>query len=200
MKKWLIAIASVLLTGVASAQTTRAVTDADPLAAINSLRTELVDSFNKGDVDRLLVHLAPDVVITWQNGEVCRGPEQVRAYYKKMMSGPDRIVASVQSNPQVIDRHLYGDWAVSWGVMNDHFTLTDGRDLDMNSKFTATIARSGDEWKVTSFHLSVNVFDNAILGLAIRKASMWAAVIVGVVALVAGIVFGRLTKRKPGPA
>ena len=29
---------------------------------------------------RILEHLDPDVVVTWQNGEVCRGREQVRAY------------------------------------------------------------------------------------------------------------------------
>jgi ketosteroid isomerase-like protein len=198
MKKCLIAIALALLLGNSgSAQTTQAHNDADALNAINLLRTELVDSFNKGDLDRLLSHLAPDVVITWQNGEVCRGPQQVRDYYEKMMTGPNKVVAAVSSNPQVTDRHIYGDWAVSWGVMNDHFQLTDGSDLDMNSKFTATIARTGDEWKVTSFHLSVNAFDNSILRLAIRKASIWVGCIVGVVALLVGIVLGRLSKRKP---
>lgn len=197
MKTMLIAIASLFLCTLASAQTTQAVKDADPMTAINSLRTELVDSFNKGDLDRLLSHLSPDVVITWQNGEVCRGPEQVRAYYNKMMTGPDKVVASVKSDPQVTDRHIYGDWAVSYGVMNDHFTLTDGSDLPMNSKFTATIARSGDAWKITSFHLSVNAFNNAILNLAMQKTATWAAIIVGVVALIAGIVIGRLSKAKP---
>lgn len=197
MKLMRFTIVSLLLTTLASAQTTQAVKDADPMTAINSLRTELVDSFNKGDLDRLLSHLSPDVVITWQNGEVCRGPEQVRAYYNKMMTGPDKVVASVKSDPQVTDRHIHGDWAVSYGVMNDHFTLTDGSDIPMNSKFTATIARSGDAWKITSFHLSVNAFDNAILGVAIRKTATWSIIIAGLLALVVGIVIGRLSKARP---
>src|SRR3954451_13129626 len=73
----------------AQAQTTKPVTDADPLAAINRLRAEMIDAFNKGDVDRLMSHVDPDVVATWQNGEVCRGPAAVRAYYDKMMTGPN---------------------------------------------------------------------------------------------------------------
>lgn len=197
MKLMRFTIVSLLLTTLASAQTTQAVKDADPMAAINSLRSELVDSFNKGDLDRLLSHLSADVVITWQNGEVCRGPEQVRAYYNRMMTGPDKVVASVKSDPQVTDRHIYGDWAVSYGVMNDHFTLTDGSDVPMNSKFTAAIARSGDAWKITSFHLSVNAFDNAILGVAIRKTATWSIIIAGLLALVVGIVIGRLSKARP---
>lgn len=197
MKLMRFTIVSLLLTTLASAQTTQAVKDADPMAAINSLRSELVDSFNKGDLDRLLSHLSADVVITWQNGEVCRGPEQVRAYYNRMMTGPDKVVASVKSDPQVTDRHIYGDWAVSYGVMNDHFTLTDGSDVPMNSKFTAAIARSGDAWKITSFHLSVNAFDNAILSVAIKKTATWSIIIAGLLALVVGIVIGRLSKARP---
>src|SRR5687768_1169465 len=77
------------------------VTSDDPTQAITLLRQELIDSFNKGDVDRLLSHLDPEVVITWQNAEVCRGPAQVRAYYDKMMTGPERRVEKVSSDPQV---------------------------------------------------------------------------------------------------
>jgi hypothetical protein len=59
-----IVLALLTVSSSARSQTTRAVTDADPIIAINLLRGELVDSFNKGDVDRLLSHLDPDVVIT----------------------------------------------------------------------------------------------------------------------------------------
>jgi uncharacterized protein (TIGR02246 family) len=175
------------------------VTADDPTQAIGLLRQELIDSFNKGDLDRLLSHLDPDVVITWQNGEVCRGPAAVRAYYDKMMKGPDRRVEKVSADPKVDDRHVYGDWAVSWGSMNDHFTLTDGSELAMNSRFTATIARRGDAWKVTSFHASVNAFDNPILGYAAKKAGTWSLVIGAALGLLIGAVGGMLIARRvPG--
>jgi ketosteroid isomerase-like protein len=178
------------------------VTSDDPTQAINLLRQELVDSFNKADLDRLLSHLDPDVVITWQNAEVCRGPAEVRAYYDKMMTGPERRVEKVSADPKVDDRHVYGDWAVSWGSMNDRFVLTDGSDLAMNSRFTATIARRGHAWKVTSFHVSVNAFDNPILGFAAKKAGTWALTIGGVVGLLIGLIAGMLIKRRRrhGPA
>jgi len=160
------------------------VTDPDPIKAINALRAELVDAFNKGDVDRLLSHLDPDVVVTWQNGEVCRGPQAFRAYYDRMMSGSNRVVASLSANPVVDDRHVYGDWAVSWGNLHDDYTLTDGSGFKFDSRFTASIARRGDAWKVTSFHASVNAFDNPILKIAEKK--------VGVVSGLGGIAGGLL--------
>lgn len=198
--------AAILLTSTvgARAQTSPAtapVTTSDPTQAITLLRQELIDSFNKGDLDRLLSHLDGDVVITWQNAEVCRGPDAVRAYYDKMMTGPDRRVEKVSADPKVDDRHVYGDWAVSWGSMNDRFVLTDGSDLSMNSRFTASIARRGDAWKVTSFHVSVNAFDNPILGYAAKKAGTWAGLLGALAGLLIGLVAGMMIKRRGrGPA
>jgi ketosteroid isomerase-like protein len=185
-----------LLADRVPAQATKPVTEADSIAAIAALRGELVDSFNKGDVERLLSHLDPEVVATWQNGEVCRGPEAVRAYYNKMMTGPGRIVARLSSNPVVDDRHVYGDWAVSWGNLHDSYELKDGTTFKFDSRFTATIARRGAEWKVTSFHASVNAFDNPVLKIAASKGATWAAVAAGVIGLGLGTVAGLLIGRR----
>ncbi len=140
--------------------------------AITRLREGLIDSFNKCDIDRLLGHLDENVIVTWQNGEVCRGPAGVKAYYNKMMQGDGHIVDKVSCDPQIDGRHVYGDWAVSWGHMNDAFVLKDGAEFKFNSNFTATIAKRGEQWKVTSFHVSVNAFENPILGVAIKKAGL----------------------------
>lgn len=187
---------AMLLVSPAFGQTSQPVMTPDATVAIGELRTELIDSFNAGDLPRLLSHLDPDVVITWQNGEVCRGPEQVRAYYDRMMNGANRVVTSVHSDPKVTDRHVYGDWAVSWGELNDHFILTDGSDLQMNSKFTATIVRHEGVWRVASFHLSVNAFDNSIMKLATRKTAMWVGGLALVGGLLVGLLAGRMSRRK----
>jgi ketosteroid isomerase-like protein len=181
-----------------AAPTAPAVTEPDALKAINLLRNELVDAFNKGDVDRLLSHLDPDVVATWQNGEVTRGPQGVRGYYNKMMTGPDRVVATLSAKPVVDDRHVYDDgrWAVSWGNLHDEYVLLDGTAFKFDSRFTATIARRGDVWKVTSFHASVSAFDNPILGIAARKAGTWAGVAGAAVGVLAGVVLGVVISRR----
>jgi hypothetical protein len=68
----------------------------------------------------------------------------------------------------------------------------------MNSRFTATIARRGEEWKVTSFHVSVNAFDNPILGYAAKKSGGWALTIGGVVGTLIGLIAGFMIKRRRG--
>jgi hypothetical protein len=91
----------------------------------------------------------------------------------------------------VLGRHIQGDWCVSWGDLNDHFTLSDGRDLPLNSHFTATIAKRGDHWMVSAFHVSVNAFDNPITALAVKKISLFA----GIAGLVAGILLTAIVTR-----
>ena len=141
-----------------------------------------MDSFNQGDIDRLLTFLDTNAVVTWQNGEVCEGTNAVKAYYDRMMKGDHPVVVKVTSDPKVLGRHIQGDWCVSWGDLNDHFTLSDGRDLSLNSHFTATIAKRGDHWMVAAFHVSVNAFDNPITVLAVKKVSL----IAGIAGLIAG--------------
>lgn len=197
MKKTFILLASLLLALVARSQPTPAAAPLDATAAITTLRTGLVDSFVKGDIDRLLTYLDPDVVVTWQNGEVCQGPEAVRAYYQKMMTGEQRVVKSITANPEILGRHVDTDWAVSWGNLHDDFTLVDGTRLPLNTLFTATIARRGNQWLVTGFHASVNVFDNPVLALAIRKTALWTGLGAGLVGIVLGALLTRLLGRRP---
>ena len=169
-------------------------------AAITRLREALVTSFTKGDIDGLLAHLAPDVVATWQNGEICRGPEAIRAFYARMMTGDKRVVREIKSEPEVLGRHVYGDWAVSWGNLHDHFVLTDGSDLPFNSVFTATIAKRGDRWLVTAFHTSVSAFENPVLALSTRKTALWLGLGGGAAGLLLGVVGARLLSRKKSAA
>jgi len=165
-------------------------------AAIAKLREGLVGSFKKGDIDGLLTHLDADVVVTWQNGEVCRGPEAVRAFYARMMTGEKRVVREIKSEPEVLGRQVHGDWAVSWGNLHDHFVLTDGSDLPFNSVFTATIAKRGDRWLVTAFHTSIGAFDNPVLSLATRKTALWLGLGGGAAGLLFGLILARAFARK----
>jgi ketosteroid isomerase-like protein len=186
MKKYLFILLALMSVSLSAPAQVGASTNSEVEQAITQLREGLIDSFNHGDIDRLITFLDTNAVITWQNGEVCEGPAAVKAYYERMMKGDHPVVSKVTSDPKVIGRHIQGDWAVSWGDMNDHFVLTDGRELPLNSHFTATIAKRGDRWLVSSFHVSVNAFDNPIMVLAVKKI----AIVAGIAGLVVGCMVG----------
>ncbi len=187
-------LCAVVVSGAAWAA--EPVTEPDAQKAIDKLRNLLVESFNKNDAAGLLQQLDENVVVTWQNGEVCVGHKELTAYSERMMNGPSKVVSKVHADPKVIGRHMQGDWAVSWGTLNDHFSLTDGSELDMNTRFTATIARRGEVWKVVAIHFSVNAFDNPILGIAAKKGATYGAVGGGIAGLLIGAVVVAVVKKK----
>jgi ketosteroid isomerase-like protein len=197
-KNLLITFSLTLLLNGALAQTNVSPSDVDQ--AITRLREGLIDSFNKGDIERLLTFLDTNAVVTWQNGEVCEGTAAVKAYYDKMMKGDHPVVSKVTSDPKVLGRHIHGDWAVSWGELNDHFLLTDGRDLLLNSHFTATIAKRGDGWKVAAFHASVNAFNNPITAVAVKKISLVAGIGGIITGMIVGLVIASLLRCAKNPA
>lgn len=197
MKKCHLTLLALFLLATPGPARAAAVADAEADLAIARLREGLVESFNRGDVVRLLTYLDTNAVVTWQNGEVCEGPAAVKAYYDRMMNGSRPVVSKVSANPKVLGRHTQGDWAVSWGNLNDEFVLTDGRQLPLNSRFTASVVKRGDRWLVSAFHVSVNAFDNPILALAIKKTAMFGGLggmVLGILIGAAGM--GMLRRRK----
>src|SRR5690606_39239549 len=52
---------------------------------LRALKDRLVDSINKGDIDAINADLHPNVVITWQDGQICKGHEALRQFYANMI-------------------------------------------------------------------------------------------------------------------
>jgi ketosteroid isomerase-like protein len=161
-------------------------------AQLRALRDDLVDAMNKRDMNRLLGHLHPDVVVTWQNAEVSRKPEGVKTYISRMLEGPNSVVESFSTAPTVDELTvLYGgDAGVAFGSSRDSFTLRSGQQFELTSRWTATVVNDGGAWKIAAFHSSASLFDNPLLAAAQRWA-MTAAV----VALIAGFGIGFLMSR-----
>jgi uncharacterized protein (TIGR02246 family) len=154
---------------------------------LRALRDDMVDAVNKQDVDRLLSHLTPTVVVTFEDAEVARGRDGVRAYYQRMMKGPDAIVQSYQTAVTVDDlTTLYNDdIGVAAGTTDDRFTLSSGMTLSLTGRWTATIVKQDGKWYVAAFHASASMFDNPIL-----TKMKYTVYYVGLFGLVMGLIIG----------
>jgi ketosteroid isomerase-like protein len=199
MKRWLPVAVALLLTAQLRAIGQEAPAREDPAHnELRALKRGAEEAFNKGEIDRLLSdHVLKDVIVTWQNAEVNRGHEGVKGFYNRMMASPDRVVESVKTNIEVDElSHLYGpNTATALGSMQQHFKLRDGMEFDLPSRWTATMVKDNDRWKIAAFHVSANVFDNGVLHTVLRRTAYWVGGIAGGVALAIGIVIGRFSKR-----
>ncbi|MBK9395404.1 MAG: nuclear transport factor 2 family protein [Uliginosibacterium sp.] len=53
---------------------------------------EIEASINAQDVDRMVAQMHPQATVTWLNGEVSRGHDEIKAYYQRMVKGDQRIL------------------------------------------------------------------------------------------------------------
>jgi hypothetical protein len=125
-------------------------------------------------------------------------PQEVRAYFKEMMEGPNRRVESVSIKPEPDALSvLYNDskTAVAYGHSNDHYKLNDGTEFDQLTRWSATVVKKDGQWKVANVHISTDMFDNPILNLAVKKTAMWVGGLAGVVGLGLGFAGGWMLRR-----
>src|SRR5262249_46360749 len=145
---------------------------------LRALRDRILDSFNRNDLDGLLKNVHPNVVVTWQDGSVSRGHDGIRAYYDRMMKGPQRVVDKVTATADVDELTiLHGESSgLAFGKLEQDFALTDGKQFHLSSRWTADLVREGGRWVLAGLHVSANVFDNPILSMAMKRVGLWAGV------------------------
>lgn len=170
--------------------------DAATHNALRQLKATMEKALNERDLNAIVANVDPNVVFTTMNGDVCRGPQQIRAYFDKMLNAPGHVVKDVKVAFEVDQlTTLYGgDTGVAYGSSNDHYVLTDGKTFDIHGRWTCTMVKNGDRWVIAAFHYSANVFDNPILDR--YKRVIWQAGIgAGLLALLLGYAAGRRQRR-----
>jgi len=177
----------------AGAQTSAGLS-ADDQRQIDELRRGVVSAFNARDVDGMLRYTQPNVTVVWQNAEVNDGQQAVRDFYNRMIV--QGVVKKVSFNPTVEGRKCQENICISYGNLQDEFTLNDGTVLPLHSRFSAALIKTGGTWKLASFHASTSVFDNPVVHQAARKTGLYA----GGGGLLLGLIFGLLIFRRPRKA
>jgi len=172
--------------------------DAEIHNALRRLKATMEKALNERDLDTIVANVDQEVVFTTMNGDVCRGPEQIRAYFAKMLTAPGHIVKDVKVAFDVDQlTTLYGgDTGVALGSSKDHYELTNGDTFDIQGRWTCTMVKRGDRWVIAAFHYSADVFRNPIVD-RYKKALWMVGIGAALVALIAGLLLGRLLKRKP---
>jgi ketosteroid isomerase-like protein len=162
---------------------------------LRALRDGLIDAMNKGDIDRELSYMHPNVVVTWHNAEVSRGRDGVRSYLTRMLSGPNKVVSSYSATVDVDELTILygGSTGISFGSAVEHFKLDDGKMFDLPARWSAALVKEGDKWLIASLHASDNLFDNPVLAMA-KRTGYWAGGVALVLGLILGFALGRRRK------
>lgn len=181
-----VALCTLLAWGFAG-QTLRAAED-PAHNELRALRTEVIEAITKGDIDRVISHVHTNVVITWQNNEVCRGHQGVRDFFGRM--GKNTFNGyKVPPTPDELTILYGGDSGISFGQTVAQYTLL-GKSIEMKSRWTASLVKVDGRWLLAAYHISGNLLDNPLLNAA-KGGLGWMAGGAAVVGLIIGLLLGR---------
>ena len=172
---------------------------AEDRQALLKILGEVEKAINQQDIEGILAQMRPDCTVIWWNAEVSRGHDEIRAYYQRMVKDPGRIISKYTTEAKLGDHAHFlgsgGDVAVAEGSMEDEFFPIIRGPFRLSSRWSATAAKSGGEWKIASLHLSSNVFTNPLISELTRM--LWYA---GAGGLLAGGLVGWFLGRRRKPA
>ena len=160
---------------------------------LRALRTNVVDAITQGDVERVLPHLHTNVVITWQNNEVCRGHEGVREFFHRMGKHAFRAYKTPPTPDELTILHG-ADTGVVFGKSVGQYKLF-GREYEFHNRWTATVVKENGRWQLASYHVSLNALDNPLLNAA-KKSLFVTAGTSAVIGLLLGILIGSRVKKR----
>ena len=156
---------------------------------LRALRSEVVEAITKGDFDAVMRHVHTNIVVTWQNNDVCRGHQGLRDFFDRMGKAAFKGY-KVPPTPDELTILYGGDTGVAFGQTVAQYNLL-GKEQELKSRWTATLVKENGRWLLASYHISMNVLNNPLLDAA--KKGLYLA---GGVAFVVGLVVGLLLRRK----
>jgi ketosteroid isomerase-like protein len=145
-------------------------------AEIDLLRDHIVKAHEDRDLESLVEDFAPNAIVTWQNTERNRGSEEFRALYERMLKGDDAVIKNVETKFEIDGEvELYGEQlAIVCGSIEEEFQLQNGKEFKLDSKWTASLTKTESGWKIASYHVSADMFDNPVMAVARFNLVMFA--------------------------
>ena len=167
--------------------------------ALLKILSEVEKAINAQDIEGIIAQMRADCTVTWWNAEVSRGHDEIRAYYRRMVKDEGRIISKYTTQAKLGAHARFvgsaGDVALADGSMEDEFFPIIRGPFKLNSRWSATAAKSGGEWKIVNLHLSANVFTNTLIAELTR--ALWFA---GGAGLLIGGLAGWLVGRRARPS
>jgi ketosteroid isomerase-like protein len=156
---------------------------------LRAVRKEILDAITRGDFEATVRYVHPNVVVTWQNGEVVRGVKGLREFFYRV--GKDAFKGyKVPPTPDELTILYGGDMGISFGHTVAQYNVF-GKQFEVTSRWTATVVKENGRWLLAGYHISVNAIDNPLLNAA-KQLVYWT----GGAAALAGLFLGWFVGRR----
>ena len=178
-----IGILSVLVFTVNFASAQESEKDHDVLRQMLRIGTE---ALNTGNLDAFKTILNEPFFITTSNQKTFTDLSGFKSYYEELFSGSNAPLKSLNLDPkaEIKTTFITENVGICHGTSNDTFVFKNGKAKKMITKWTATVVKNNDNWKLANLHLAVDAFDNPML-----ESMRQAVYLAGGIGFVVGLIF-----------
>jgi ketosteroid isomerase-like protein len=161
-------------------------------AALRELKTKVATAINQQDMKTLTSCFAKTFTFTTANQKTATTPEQVQALFDDLYRGPHAIIESLKTDPQADGptRFIDTNTGIVQGSSQETYVLKGGKTVNVAVRWTATVVKEPDGWKVATAHVGLDPLENPILTAA---NAFWKKLCIGVA--LGGLLVGWLVGR-----
>jgi ketosteroid isomerase-like protein len=167
---------------------------------LRQFRESLIEAVIKGDVEKQIEHVLPDVVTIWQNNQVARGHDGLREFMSEFAQGDNNVFQGYTERPSSDDVMIFpgGNVAVAYGTSVPHYKWM-GLEFDLQNRWSASLLKTDGQWKIATYHVSGNLVDNPLLTAA-KQSIYWVAGISIALGVVLGVVGTKMMGKRNSSA
>jgi len=166
--------------------------DAEIHTELRALLKGIETAVNTEKYSDLAQYFHKDLRVTTVNQNTISSHPEIAAYFKEWFGEGGYLVSLKMSLKPDALTELYNNktMGIVRGSGIEKYKLTDGRDLDLNTRWTATVIKDTDsKWRILALHLGTNFYDNAIYNET-RSYLIKMGIIGSLLALVLGFLIG----------
>lgn len=172
----------------------------DDRLALRAMLQAITEGINRRDWDSLTPWLDRDVQVTMIDSATLRGPEALMDYVESKLERFGSVLIGFSVDPSLSAPAVFhGDTAIVALQSADRFHFRSGRDVTVQSTYSAAMVRKESGWKLVALHAGVNAFANPISD----QKQLWLTggiVAAGLAGLLVGSLLGSGRAREPQPA
>lgn len=173
--------------GWVGAQETANSQSTDIQAELDAVREGLFELFNQGKYQELVEKYGhPSVVTTWPDGTSAEGHQGVLDEFEKLGKFIDKMQVSPKTDIRVFA--LNDQVVVVSGSLGDTYQLSTGQEVALDSRWSGTLIRHEDSWKLISFTVASNAFENEVIDLSLNMRAWTSGIVGALVGLLVGII------------
>lgn len=193
-----IALAFLCLSAVCSGATER---EADH-EKLRSLLKQVTTAVNALDFETLSKSFADRFTFVTVDQKAFHTVPELKAHFEETFRGDKAVLKKIEFNPKAdaLTEFVGDSLGLSLGSSEDVYHFSDGESRTMKSRWSATVVKTGDDWKILALHMGADILSNPAMEAA-KAVALKLSIFAALGGLVVGAVGAYLALRKsPRPA